>query len=81
MRKKAVIFLQKHGNIFVSSNFVAGKAGQKKTFLQVVSHQLADQMTNVEQTLDCMCAMVNPYDAKNVCMVTSTKDIAKKGGK
>lgn len=63
-----------HGNVFSTYNFMGAKPGNRKTFLQTVTHQIADKMTNNEQTLDCTCQMVNPYDAKNVCRVTSTRE-------
>lgn len=66
-------FLQNGGNVFVTDNFLHTKGAQRKQFVQVVAHNIVDQVTSVEKGLDCECNFINPYTAANECKVVYTK--------
>ncbi|KAF5288699.1 hypothetical protein FQR65_LT11964 [Abscondita terminalis] len=66
--------LKQRGSVFVVNNFLQVKGGVRKQFAQVASHNIVEQMTNVEHGLDCECRMTTPYSAQNVCRIVSTKE-------
>ena len=75
--------IKNHGNVFVVNNFLQVKGAARKQFVQVASHNIVDQLTNIERGLDCECKMVSLSQAQNVCKVAYSKEIsqaAKKSG-
>jgi len=56
------------GTVFNTDNFVAAK-DQRKTFAGSVAHNLAEQLINTHQGLDCECTFRTPFDAANRCKV------------
>lgn len=69
------------GNVFVSNNFANAKADGKKQFIQVAAHNIVNQLTNVEEGIDCECKLVNPYAARSVCHTVNSKERKKSGAK
>ncbi|KAJ8916580.1 hypothetical protein NQ315_000224 [Exocentrus adspersus] len=74
--------IKNRGNAFVSDNFQAGKPDAKKQYIHIASHNIVDQLVNVEEGLDCECQLVTPYNAENVCREAYSKErpTTKKGG-
>ncbi|KAK5647146.1 hypothetical protein RI129_002038 [Pyrocoelia pectoralis] len=68
------VALKWHGNVFVTNNFLHAKAPVRKQFVQVASHNIVEQLTNVEYGLDCECQIVSLFDARNVCKIVHTKE-------
>lgn len=59
--------------MFVTDNFLQTKGAQRKQFVQVVAHNIVDQVTNIEKGLDCECRFISPFTAVNECKVAYTK--------
>lgn len=59
--------------MFVTDNFLQTKGGQRKQYVQVVAHNIVDQVTSVEKSLECECRFITPYTAANECKVVYTK--------
>nr|CAI5824604.1 unnamed protein product [Callosobruchus analis] len=66
--------VRNRGNVFVTDNFLSASGDAKKQFVQTAAHNIVDQMTNLEQGLDCECKMVNAYNARNVCWEAYSKE-------
>ncbi|CAH1965494.1 unnamed protein product [Acanthoscelides obtectus] len=66
--------IRNRGNVFVTDNFLSASADAKKQFVQTAAHNIVDQLTNLEQGLDCECKMVNAYNARNVCWEAYSKE-------
>ncbi|KAJ8950746.1 hypothetical protein NQ318_011239 [Aromia moschata] len=65
--------IKNRGNVFVTDNFVSSKPDAKKQFVHVAAHNVASELANVEEGLDCECKMVNPYNAQNFCRESYSK--------
>uniref|UniRef100_V5GSP6 Apolipophorin n=1 Tax=Anoplophora glabripennis TaxID=217634 RepID=V5GSP6_ANOGL len=66
--------IKNRGNVFVVDNFLAGKPDIKKQFTHIASHNIVDQLVNIEEGLDCECQLVNPYSAENFCHEIYSKE-------
>lgn len=65
---------QNRGNAFVNDNFLALSDADQKQFIRLAAVNIAEQLVNVEQGLDCECKLVNPWNAANVCKEAYSKD-------
>ncbi|KAJ8984123.1 hypothetical protein NQ317_017333 [Molorchus minor] len=66
--------IKNRGNVFVADNFVSSKPEARKQFVHVAAHNVVNQLTNIEEGLDCECKLVNPYNAQNVCRESYAKE-------
>lgn len=58
----------------MNNNFLALNEGDQKQFIHVAANNIAEQLINAEQGLDCECKLVNPWNAINVCSEAYIKD-------
>ncbi|XP_050302966.1 apolipophorins [Anthonomus grandis grandis] len=65
---------QNRGNAFVNNNFLSLNDADQKQYIKIAASNIAEQLINVEQGLDCECKMVNPWSAVNVCSEAFSRD-------
>uniref|UniRef100_A0A1B6BZV4 Uncharacterized protein n=1 Tax=Clastoptera arizonana TaxID=38151 RepID=A0A1B6BZV4_9HEMI len=61
------------GAVFASDNFIHGKAGLRKNFLQVLSHKVINDLTGVEIQQECSCEIGRFYPITR-CNVVSRRE-------
>ncbi|CAG9770462.1 unnamed protein product [Ceutorhynchus assimilis] len=66
--------LKNRGNAFVNNNFLGLSDAEQKQYTRLAATNIADQLVNLEQGLDCECKLVNPWTAGNVCTEAYSKD-------
>jgi len=65
---------QNRGNTFVNENFLASSEPDQKQFVKIAVANIAEQLVNIEQGLDCQCTLINPWQGRNVCKEAFSKE-------